>query len=167
MEILKRETYGIGAPCFEVHNAGAADLPEILEWLQKVTFSDLPMRFVLEGVSYNFNAPLDLHTFLRGLKAATDLANQRPSVQLWSNYLDVAYIVLAFARDYEKACEAQATQYIRELLLAKSVEHIDDIVVDSGRLIIRHDVWKTLTAAQQRSMLDRTQGFLEGLECQD
>ena len=162
MDIVRRKD--IQKPTFEVNSCGAKDLRTLATWIRDHA-TEAPLFMVVGAVWVSIQNKDEATAFARGLEMAESVVeSERPAVSFWADYDDVCYVVLAFSRDHVTKLGKLGDQFLRELFLAKWVEHIDDVPIRDGRLLMRREAWEKLSLNQQRSLLDRAQGFIEALD---
>lgn len=145
---------------FEVRDFGVGDVEALSTWLCRTDLGP-HLSLVFEGSLFFFGGREERVAFALGLRKGVALLSQEPVVHLTDDELYGPSVVLTTGSD-AKPLRALAELFLKELHLARWVDHEDDFWVHSShvsQLLMRKPAWDALSLNQRRSILDRAQGF--------
>lgn len=158
-------------PVYEVQGFTAKDLNGFLEWLKQGP-ADLPQGLILDfnGTRVTLHSPVDRHAYAAGFLQAVDVFYPEPTIGKWADDdgdgNTQAYVILATSKN-EDALRNLAEILLRELYLSKWPEHAGEEirihVSHDTLLLVRLDLWHSLSRAQKCEMVDRAKGFTDAI----
>lgn len=156
-------------PVFEVQGFTPKDYPAFHDWLQRL---DLPLACTLDfnGVRMVFNTLGERIMYARGFAMAVDVFFPEPTLGKWTDDdgegNTQAFVILATSKN-EDAIRNLAEIFLRELYLSKWPEHAGEEirihVSHDSLLLVRLDLWDSLSRAQKCEMVDRAKGFTDAI----
>ncbi len=161
-------------PVFEVQGFTAKDLEGFLGWLKQEPVG-LPLMFTLDfnGVRTVFNSPADRLAYAAGFLQAVDAFFPEPTLGKWTDNdgdgNTQVFVNLASSKNKE-ALQELANTFLREMFLTKWFEHDEEICVHSGYdslLLVRLDLWYSLSRAQKCELVNRARGFTDAVQWQE
>lgn len=158
-------------PVYEVQGFTAKDLDGFLAWLKQEP-ADLPRMFILDFncVRTVFNSPADRLAYAAGFLQAVDAFYPEPTLGKWTDYdgdgNTQVFVILTSSKN-EDALRNLAEILLRELYLSKWPEHAGEEirihVSHDSLLLVRLDLWHSLSRAQKCEMVDRAKGYTDAI----